>query len=120
MDVEHLLELVVTHLLNHAVERVAGVRDDDVETVEGLDRGVDEAVAEIGVGAVADAGAGIAAERLARGYHLGRRPPVATVYDDARARARPLEPRRGPDAAPPSPNKGQRANPRGRETVAST
>src|SRR3546814_6608721 len=87
MDVEHLLELVVTYLLNHAVERVAGVRDDDVETVEGLDRGVDEAVAEIGVGDVADAGDGIAAERLDRGYHLGRRLLVEIVYDDARARS---------------------------------
>src|SRR3546814_13560949 len=78
MDVEHLLELVVTHLLNHAVERVAGVRDDDVETVEGLDRGVDEAVAEIGVGDVDDAGDGIDAERLDSGYQLGRRRLVET------------------------------------------
>src|SRR3546814_14902103 len=94
MDVEHLLELVVTHLLNHAVERVAGVRDDDVETVEGLDRGVDEAVAEIGVGDVADAGDGIAAERLDRGYHLGRRLLVEIFYDYPRAVARPLSPPR--------------------------
>src|SRR3546814_15096735 len=43
MDVEHLLELVVAHLLDDAVERVARVADDDVEPVEGLDRGVDEA-----------------------------------------------------------------------------
>src|SRR3546814_8421290 len=92
--------------MNHTVERVAGVRDDDVETVEGLDRGVDEAVAEIGVGDVADAGDGIAAERLDRGYHLGRRLLVEIVYDDARAVARQLERERAPDAAPRSRNKG--------------
>src|SRR3546814_14575804 len=95
--------------MNHTVERVAGVRDDDVETVEGLDRGVDEAVAEIGVGDVADAGDGIAAERLDRGYHLGRRLLVEIVYDDARAVARQLERERAPDAAPRSRNKGNLA-----------
>src|SRR3546814_9485465 len=90
--------------------RSARVADDDVEPVEGLDRGLDEAVAEIGVGHIAHAGDGIAAEFLDRAHHFGRGFLVEIVDDDACAVARELERKRTADAAARTRNKGNLAD----------
>ena len=42
MDVEHRLELLVGHLVDRRVDRVAGVVDDDVDPAEGVDRALHE------------------------------------------------------------------------------
>src|SRR5512132_2510497 len=49
VHVEHGVPLVVGHLLDHAVPRVAGVVHDDVEPAEALDRRANEACRKIGL-----------------------------------------------------------------------
>ena len=53
MHVENRVPLVVGHLLDHAVPGVAGVVDEDVAAAEAVDRGLDDALAEVGRGDVA-------------------------------------------------------------------
>ena len=67
VHIEDGVPLFVGHLLDHRVPGVAGVVDDDVQAAEVVDRGGDEAFAEVGVGDAADAGYGLPARGLDRG-----------------------------------------------------
>ena len=102
MDVEDVVPLLVGHVLDGAVPGEAGVVDDDVEAAEGLDRGADEAVAEIRRGHVAGADRGRAAEVSDGGGGLLGGSGVEVVDHDAGALARQLE-RDGPADAPARP-----------------
>jgi hypothetical protein len=53
VDVEHRLELVVGHLVSHAVPGVAGVVDDDVDLAELVDGLLDQLVGHALLGEVA-------------------------------------------------------------------
>jgi hypothetical protein len=74
VDVEDGVPLLVAHLLDDRVPGVAGVVDHDMAAAEGVDRGLDDAVAEVGLGDVAGAGHRLAAHLLDLGDGLlGRR-----------------------------------------------
>ena len=74
MDVEDGVPLLVAHLLDDRVPGVAGVVHHDMAVAEGVDRGLDDAVAEVGLGDVAVAGHRLAAHLLDLGDGLlGRR-----------------------------------------------
>ena len=80
VNVEDGVPLLVAHLLDDAVPGVAGVVDHDMAVAEGVDRGLDDAVAEVGLGDVAVAGHRLAAHLLDLGDGLlGRR--VVDVVD---------------------------------------
>jgi hypothetical protein len=64
VDVEDGVPLLVAHLLDDRVPRVAGIVDHDMAVAERVDRRLDDAVAEIGLGDVAVAHHGLAAEPL--------------------------------------------------------
>src|SRR5205807_1879053 len=53
VDVEHRLEVLVGHLVDRRVERIAGVVDDDVDLAEGVDRLGHELVGRARLGQVA-------------------------------------------------------------------
>ena len=80
MDVEDGVPLLVGHLLDDRVPGVAGIVHHDMAAAEGVDRGLDDAVAEVGLGDVAGAGHRLAAQLLDLGDGLlGRR--VVDVVD---------------------------------------
>ena len=62
VDVEDGVPLLVAHLLDDRVPGVAGVVHHDMAVAEGVDRGLDDAVAEVGLGDVAVAGHRLAAQ----------------------------------------------------------
>jgi hypothetical protein len=66
VDVEHLLELLVGHLVDRRVDRVAGVVDDDVDLAEGVDRGLDQPVGRVAGGEVAGEDGGLAGDLFSR------------------------------------------------------
>jgi hypothetical protein len=82
VDVEHRLELLVAHLVDRAVPRVARVVDHDVELAELVDRLLDQLVADAFLGQVAAEDRGLALD-LAGGL-LGD-VAVQVVDQDARA-----------------------------------
>src|SRR5262249_37983430 len=74
VDVEDGVPLLVAHLLDNRVPGVAGVVHNHMAAAEGVDRGLDDAVAEVGLGDVAVAGHCLAAHLLDLGDGLlGRR-----------------------------------------------
>jgi hypothetical protein len=60
VDLEHGLELLVGHLVGHAVPGVAGIVDDDVELAELVDGLLDELVAHAGLREIAAEDGGLA------------------------------------------------------------
>ena len=87
------------HLLDRRVPGVAGIVDDDVETAEGFDGGVDEAIGEARFGDAAVDRDGFAARRPDFGSHGVARLGVEIVDDDARALAREFQRDGASDAA---------------------
>ena len=79
VNVEDGVPLLVAHLLDDRVPGVAGVVHDDVAVAEGIDRRLDDAVAEVGLGDVAVAGHRLAAHLLDLGDGLLRRRLVDVV-----------------------------------------
>ncbi|MNY46983.1 hypothetical protein D3C86_1822150 [compost metagenome] len=61
MHIDHGVPLLVGHTLDHVVPGVARVVHDDVDSAERVNRGLDEAIAEVGVGHAADTGHGFSA-----------------------------------------------------------
>ena len=80
VDVEHRLELLVSHLVGNAVARVAGVVDDDVELPELVDGLLDELVGHALLGQVAAEDGGLAGDL---GRRLLRDVRVEVVDQDA-------------------------------------
>src|SRR3546814_14986853 len=99
MDVDHRLKLLIRLLLYHAIARVAGVVDDDVQPAEAVERRLHETFAEVGRGDVADACHPLAARRLDGRDRLRRRILVEVVADHASPLGAHLEPHRPPDPA---------------------
>ena len=60
VDVEHRLEVLVGHLVNGSVDRVAGVVDDDVDLAERVDRLPHELVGRARLGQIAGKHRGLA------------------------------------------------------------
>ena len=89
--VDDRVPLLVAHLLDHVVPGVAGVVDDDVDRAEVVDRGLDEAIGEIGRRDAADAGDGFTAQGTDFSDHFFGRAGVQVVDHDARAVAGQLQ-----------------------------
>src|SRR3546814_7653535 len=99
MDVDHRLKLLIRLLLYHAIARVAGVVDDDVQPAEAVERRLHETFAEVGRGDFADACHRLAARRLDGRDRLRRRILVEVVDDHACPLGGQLERHRATDAA---------------------
>ena len=88
---QHGFPLLVAHLLQHVVPGVASVVDDDVDAAKGVERGLDEALAKVGLGHAADAGHGLTTAGDDVGHGLLGRGLVQVVDDDTGAFAGELE-----------------------------
>ena len=85
VDVEDRVPLLVAHLLDDRVPGVAGIVHDDMAVAERVDRRLDDAIAEVGLGDVAVAGHRLAAHLDDLGDGLLRRRIVDIVDHDAGA-----------------------------------
>ena len=99
MHIEDGVPLFVGHLLDYRIPGVASVVDDDVQAPEVVDRGGDEAFAEVGVGDAADAGHGLPARGHDRGDGVLGGFGVEVVDHDFRALTRQFECDLAPDPA---------------------
>jgi hypothetical protein len=91
MAVENGVPLLVAHLLDDVVPGVAGVVDDDVQSLVLLDGGADKALGKVGVGDIAHAGNGLAAHLAYQGQGLIGGFGIEVVDDQACAFAGQLE-----------------------------
>ena len=85
MNVDHGVELLVAHFLNHVVPGVACVVDESVHVTAGVERSVDEARTEIGGRHRTDARARNTARPLNERERLHGRDFIEIVDDDPRS-----------------------------------
>src|SRR5690606_2537599 len=109
VHVQDGVPLLVGHLLHDRVPRVAGVVDDDVQSAELLDRGVDEPLGEAVLGDTADTRDGLATGFGDGGNGLLGRSLVQVVDHDRGAVTGQLAGDLGTDAAPGSADDGDLA-----------
>src|SRR5690349_8473866 len=119
VHVEHRVPLLVGHLLDHGVPRIAGVVDDDVERAVAVERGGDEARRELRRRDVAHARDGVAAGGGDRLHGVLCRGGVDVVDDHAGTFGGELGRDRRPDAAPRSAHECHLARQLGHACVAS-